>query len=299
MRKLILLSLLFVLFVLPLNVAAQESILIDTMLVQLWPEYDRDEMLVIYRIQLSADLNYPVAISLPMPTAAGEPNAVAVPGDAGNLVLTPYEMDEQGEWTFVNFTVETPIVQFEYYDPGLSTSSDERQYQYLWEGQYAVEAFSVQVQQPVGASQMQTSPGLDAPVQGPDSLQYHNGDLGSASAGQEVTLDISYTKAADTLSAEAVSQTGADDPGVSVVANSIDWVRWVGWGLGILGVGILGFAGYRWLNPVAQKDTFRQGRRGTASKKTRSSINVFCHNCGMQAKAGDKFCRECGTALRL
>ena len=232
-----------------------------------------------------------------MPTASGDANAVAVPGEGGSLVVAPYELDEQGEWTFVQVTVDAPIVQFEYYDPNLDINSDQRTFQYLWEGLYPVNSFAIQVQQPFGASGMQFTPGLESPVLGPDSLQYHNGQFGSVDAGQQLRLDMSYTKTGSLLTAEALNP-GNTDPGVAVVSSSVDWVQWAGWGLGILGIAILGYAGYRWFRPQPRKDRYRQGRQRTGQKEQKRGQSVFCHNCGTQATAADKFCRECGTELR-
>ena len=245
------------------------------MLVQLWPEFDEEAMLVIYRIQLAANLDYPLELSLPMPSAVEDANAVAVPGENGSLVITPYELEEQGDWTLVHLTVDAPLVQFEYYDPGLTISGNQRDYQYLWEGSYSVDSFTVQVEEPFSASLIQFAPELEEPFPGPDTLLYHNGDFGSVAAGEELTLDIAYTREGSLLTAEFLDSIGSTDPGVSVAASSFDWVRWVGWGLGILGVAILAYAGYSWLNPSPTKILFGRAAGGQLLRRLKMSSTYF------------------------
>ena len=71
----------------------------------------------------------------------------------------------------------------------------------------------------------------------------------------------------------------------------------------VAGVGLIGYGAYSaWRHQQGgskrrvKRQPRRQGRAGQASPQTGTA--VFCHNCGTQAVAGDKFCRECGTELR-
>ena len=57
---------------------AQSEVKLSSMEVDLWPEYDRPNVLVIYRITLPPTTTLPVDLSFRIPAAAGEPSAVAV-----------------------------------------------------------------------------------------------------------------------------------------------------------------------------------------------------------------------------
>ena len=148
--------------ILPSQVHAQEEIELSYLEVDLWPEYDSPEMLVIYRITLPPTVSLPMDLTFRIPAAVGEPSAVAGrgisdDGEAG-LFTIPYEHQVDGEWGLVTLTATMPELQLEYYDPGLHKQGATRQFDFKWPGDYAVEALMIQVQQPRDATDMSISP---------------------------------------------------------------------------------------------------------------------------------------------
>jgi len=188
---------------------AQTLLTLSSLEVDLWPEYDRPQMLVIYRITLPASVTLPVDLSLRLPATAGEPSAVAVvqPSATGekSLFTIPYTRVVSGDWGLINLTATMPELQIEYYDPGLIKQEAARQFEYRWPGDYAVDTFSIQVQQPVGARQLSISPASGSGVTGQDGLVYYNNQVGSLPAGQTFSLSINYQKDDDTLSASSLT----------------------------------------------------------------------------------------------
>ena len=81
------LSLVF-LFV-PVLTRAQQDIPFSSVEVDLWPEFDRPTMLVIYHITLPAQAKLPAPMSLRIPASVGTPNAVAAKQPDGALVDHP------------------------------------------------------------------------------------------------------------------------------------------------------------------------------------------------------------------
>ncbi len=80
----------------PLARAAAQSIpAFDSVEISLWPEFDKPAMLVIYRANLPADVQFPVSVSLPIP-AGVQPNAVAQGSADGRLVDVEYTLETQG-----------------------------------------------------------------------------------------------------------------------------------------------------------------------------------------------------------
>ena len=55
LRKWFLFALLVTLFVVPFSVQAQEQLLFEQVSVQIWPEYDSPDILVILNLQLATD----------------------------------------------------------------------------------------------------------------------------------------------------------------------------------------------------------------------------------------------------
>ncbi|MEK6220761.1 MAG: hypothetical protein N2D54_00755, partial [Chloroflexota bacterium] len=64
-----------------MGVFAQAQPSFSSVVVQLWPEYDRQEVLVIYSITLADDTQLPAQITVNIPIAAVVPTAVAFLGE--------------------------------------------------------------------------------------------------------------------------------------------------------------------------------------------------------------------------
>ena len=93
----------------------------STMDISLWPEHDRPEMLVIYRGLVSGGSNLPAQIDFRIPSAAGQPSAVAYFGEDGGRYNQDYTTHVDGEWIVVSFQLAASGFQVEYYAPlGLS-----------------------------------------------------------------------------------------------------------------------------------------------------------------------------------
>jgi len=45
-------------------VSGQSTVVFDQVMIEIWPEYDRPDVLVIYRIQLADNVSLPVQVSL-------------------------------------------------------------------------------------------------------------------------------------------------------------------------------------------------------------------------------------------
>jgi hypothetical protein len=88
-QVMLMLSLWIVLLV-PVSVQAQGKLHLSLVSVDIWPEYDRPAVLMIYHITLAPDTVLPASLSLRVPSGA-EINAVAVVDATGNLINAPYD----------------------------------------------------------------------------------------------------------------------------------------------------------------------------------------------------------------
>ncbi len=283
---------------------AQTEVRFSKLDVSLWPEYDRPTVLVIYHIALHPTISLPVDLSLRIPASAGEPSAVAVrqmtTGGESGLFTIPYERQVSGEWGVINITATAPEVQLEYYDSELEKQGAARQYEYRWPGDYAVDSLLVDVQQPLGASEMLISPAAGAGVARNDGLVYYKKDLGSLQQGQTFSLSVSYNKADDELSAanlqvQPSAPVASITPGQDIVMAALPWV------LGGLGV-LLIFGGGAWYYFSGRQNLEvkprRKRRKAELIETEDPQGHIYCHNCGKRASSGDRFCRACGTKLR-
>lgn len=302
-RWLIILAVLFSL-ILPHPVQAQEAVVIQTLEVDVWPEYDQPNVLVIYRITLSAQTKLPAEMVIRLPRSAGAPHAVAEQTANGLFNLAYTQAGEDGDWLLFRFTTTLPQLQLEFYDNSLVKEGSLRSYTYRWPGDYQVENMTIVVQQPRTATDMRLEPSTGTSGPGNDGLIYFNVPVGKVAAGSTFNLDLRYTKNDDLLTQpQAFEAVTPAAPVNRTTPGRVTFNEVIPWALGILGVLLIGI-GIIWYIQTGRQPEVSQAHKHSkrsGQPETRPEIaqdGVFCHQCGKRAANGDAFCRACGTKLR-
>jgi hypothetical protein len=263
--------------------------------VDLWPEYDRTEMLVIYRIVLPPDV-LPAELSFRIPKAVGKPYKVAVRAEDDNLYEVEADYQESEGWGLVTFSTTVPEVQLEYYDPGLEKQGATRRFEYRWSGDYAVDTTAIVIQQPLGASNMRFSSETVSTFNGADDLTYYGVQVGALAAGQTYDFSMSYQKSSDTLTKETLGVRPSGPIPQITILRVLPWVLMV-LAVGLIVVGVWIY----WRLGRPEVSVKKRRRRSSSSSQVEESTpteGVYCHMCGRRAGSGDQFCRACGTRLR-
>lgn len=282
---------------------AQTPLPVASLQVDLWPEFDRPTMLVMYQITLSPLVRLPSEVRLRIPAAAGAPHAVAVCQPGGDCFNTPFEQQAPlGEWSTLLIQATLPDLRVEYYDPRLFKDGAQRTFTYRWPGDLAVDNFRLKVQRPPSASAMTLKPGMASVSLGADDLTYYTVDVGAVPEGREVILEIAYQKANDDLTSSAMPLVPSEPLGEQNTAPrglpaALPLI------LGVLGVGLIAGGGLWYYLSGRQKER-PTARAHHARRPSRQSAAVaeegyiYCPQCGYRAEVGDRFCRRCGSALR-
>jgi hypothetical protein len=272
---------------------AQDEIVLDTFSVQLWPEFDQPAMLVIYDFTLAEDTPLPVDVALRIPTDA---TLIAVAyAPSGSLLNAPFqEPYKEGDWQVVTVTVDTVApYHLEYYAP-LTLTELQRDYVYLWAGDYAVGTFNLSVKVPVDTTEISTEPEMkDATPEGSQQsyLEWGTSGLG---VGEQLPIRVTYTKTSDRLSvSDQPLETGTVDDSTQGRVSLSNYLPYILGGLGLILIAGGGF--YFW---QTSKGKPKPRRRHRSREREEDSENIYCHQCGKRAQAGDRFCRTCGTRLR-
>jgi hypothetical protein len=282
-------------FGIPFSAHAQNPIKLSSLQVQLWPEYDQPSMLVIYDLKLPDGMLLPVNVSIGIPKDA---NLVAVASQTadGKLINTDYvgptvSADRQ----VVTLQIQSQaIYHLEYYEP-LSRSGQERNFTYVWSGDYAVDDLSVSVRIPVDTDTMTTNPIMTS-AQNADGSDILTKDFGPIGEGQQFVLSVNYVKTSDklTVSQQNVQPSqplSSGTPGRLMLANYLPYV------FGVLGVAlILGGVVFYWQSSRGRKSPGHKRKHSQAGNEPESEI--YCSQCGTRARMGDRFCRVCGAKLR-
>jgi hypothetical protein len=277
---------------------AQSNISLSSVSVEIWPEYDQPAVLVIYHIFLSSDVTLPTNVDLRIPAHA-KVYAVAVANPANELINAPYDRSVDGEWATLTITTISRNIQVEYYDI-LVTNKTSRHIVYIWPGDYKVEAFSISLQQPVGATDMVTSPTLTQNSISQGGFSYYKSAPQSLANGQSFTLTADYQKATDTLSTTGLSVQPAQ-PLTSkttgrVTMNNILPLALAGIGGAVIVIGIVGGI-YIWKSGTRPQVKFHKHSR-PPKQVVIETDETYCNQCGKRSEPGDVFCRTCGSRLQ-
>jgi hypothetical protein len=289
-------------FILPAPVKSQSEVIIDRMQINIWPEYDRRSILIIYRLSLAQQTSLPAELTISIPSAAQVPFNVAFEDVDGLLYNLDYTLTQNGRWVDVTFTTPAPGVQLEFYDPEFVRDGDYRNYEYIWPGNFVVRAMSVMVQQPVNASSMTIRPDIGRGRQGPDGLIIFTAMIGEVEAGRTFSYQIEYEKPDDELvtppmTVQPVEPINAQTAGRTTMMEVIPWV------LGSLGVLLIATGAFWYWRagrdiPEPPRKRHISGRQKEEPAPERED-QIYCHQCGKRAGSTDIFCRTCGTKLQF
>jgi hypothetical protein len=259
---------------------------LESLQIEIWPEYDRQAALVIFRAALAADTKLPATVHLRIPASSGGPSAMAYATAAsGNLLNLPYERKDAGDAITLQFSVPERYFHVEFYDR-LATGVPERAYTYTWPGDMGIGQLRVIMQEPAAVSNFSTQPKLDATASGQDGLRYHSAELGMQAAGKPLPISVRYTKADARTSAE-ILHPSVPAAAPAPAANSKDDVT-KGVLLFILVISLLVGLGTAvlWWRGRPKASAARAGAAGA------------CGKCGAPRAAGDRFCPNCGARLK-
>ena len=298
MRKLIILILLISLnaLLLPHTARAQNTLTLETLEINLWPEYDQPEMLVIYKGSLP-DNSWPVSLTFRLPKAVIKPYEVAVWVD-GSLMQATYTYKTVGNYVEVYFQATEQNFQLEYYDQ-LTINGSLRKYNFTWPGDIAIKSAAIVVQAPVDFSNMQFIPPNDVSSHlSQDNLTVYYHPIGALNQDQPYNYSINYQKSTNTLTTQKLNVRTSGPLPKSM------WIRTLPWAFGF--VALLVIAGGVWffwrsgLPQVGDKKRRRKKVAAPANVEAASAdeSGVYCHRCGRRASLTDVFCRSCGTKLR-
>lgn len=310
---------------LPVIALAQSTPKFSELTVELWPEYDRPDVLVIYRATLSSDTSLPATITFRFPARIEDLHAVAVERNGGlfNLPSENVQQERSGDELLLTVTTDSPNIHLEYYDAGMLTKEgDSRQLDYSFVSDYPIEAGRFQVQLPLEAQDLSMTPAPSNSFTDSNGFSYQAIEPTGLAAGDTVELNASYQRGTDAPSvqflppsapASAPQQPAAD---VQLVTDEAPGSTNFSLGYILIGVGValmLATGGYWWWStrhtaPAAgpaqrgpQPAARRQKRPGGSKARPRATSDEgggYCYQCGTALRPDARFCHVCGAERR-
>ncbi len=265
---------------------------IDSLDIEIWPDYDRASVLVLLTGTLPGDTRFPASVTLPLPEGA-QLNAVAridsKDGDMKDDIFS--STDSRGTLTFITSDLRFRV---EYYLP-YTVDKSQHSFDYTWLAAITVNNLQLRVQRPTWASTLDTEPSAANVVRGGDGFDYHIFPTRTVLAGQPFTLHVDYKMTTAQLSAISLPRqnTSIQTPATPAKPSTGFGINWA---LAAIVAGALIIIG-----ALIWQITIRRFspniRKHIDSQVERQSQAKFCRNCGEPIDEGDRFCSGCGSEL--
>lgn len=304
MKRTLFLLLLLLLLPAPF-VQAQTAVTLESLEVELWPDYDETAVLVLLTGTLPANTPLPATITFPLPDGADFNVVARITPDN---IMTDQGMTPQVAANQVTFIMPDSRFRVEYYQPYTATDN-QRDFTFAWQSDITVEQISVKIQQPLAATDLTTIPAAASVSEGEDGLTYHLLPGQPVTAADTYTVELNYTMSTPQLTVTFSSQDteAAELPfldATPVEETGFDWQLL----LIALGVLILVATAVWYLLNRPSSSSKRPARpkpnrpkaasQTTAAQAAHPGKANFCHRCGEPLQTEDKFCRNCGTAVK-
>ena len=300
MRKWLIFGLLLGLLVSPSAADAQGGTKLASLNIELWSEFDQPSMLVISQFVVSQDTALPVEVRLRFPNN-GNLVAVAVETNGGLYNKDFNGPEEQGNWQQIKINVESyDPHRIEYYQP-LTRDGDKRQFKYQWFGDYYVKEFQISMLVPADSTELITSPVLQNTAMSADGASVAGtvtkNDL---RMGNSFQFELEYQRTSDTLIQSNAGQVDQIQPSGPVDESTPGRVSITNLPLIIAGFGValivIALLSYWRSTQLGEEKAPKRRRRHAESSGDRQA---YCHECGARAHPGDRFCRTCGSRLKI
>jgi len=280
---------------------------IETLILDIWPDYDDPSVLVLMTGTLPPDTPLPATITIPISENA-QINAVARI-NSDNQMLD--DVDYTTENGMLTITTPDPRFRVEYYAP-YETNGNTHTYSFDWLSDVPVEGILAAVQQPTGATNMNVTPSnANIVTDTTDGFTYYTFPPDAIAAGESFNISFDYDMATPQLSIENLplsnlsSETNTASAPSSSDSSSSDSFSFeninIAYVIGLIGIVLLAVVitwqiATRKTQPASKSRKPRPKRTTSTAKSTGKA--QFCHQCGNKLTGNDKFCRKCGTAVK-
>ena len=293
--------LIIMLMVLPsatVSFAQEKNISISKLAISLWPEYDKIQVLVMYKGSVSGDVQLPAEIQFNILPGTKNPDVASVTL-TGAHIHDPFEIKVDDKGTYVSFVLKERDFHIEYYFNPFTPGVNDKAFSYSYKSYYQVSNFSYEVQQPVGAFDFKTSPISFQEFTDEKGITHSQVSAGSLAAGETKIVSVSYYKSGSETSLQKIEKSGKSTNIYTIIST----------GVLILLIAVMIYSYYGNSAKKRSKVQRAGAKRKTHTARAKAnepsekliyrSDNVpnFCSNCGEKVDYNAIFCGSCGKHI--
>lgn len=293
---------------------------LSNLLVELWPEYDRPETLVIYRVELDETTAVPNTLTFRLPGHIERLHAVAYEQNGELFALTQDQigLQQEGDVSVLTFPAQSRRVQFEYYDPEILTREGQnRRLVFDFVAPYEVTNLTFDVQTPLQAENFSLTPEPTGSFTSQDGFTFYEVERAGVATGEPFELTVTYSRSTDEVSIATLTLPSEHAADIFVAQEAEPGPNFnLAYGLIGLGLLLLLLSGgsYLWTQraqrltstksdgPGQPVQSRRKEKSGKQLKKDLPSAPAaaagFCYRCGTPLRPEANFCHACGAERR-
>lgn len=268
--------------------------------VEVWPEYDRPTVLVMYDGTLADATGLPRQVSVLVPTSATGIIPTFENADGTLAAEQPFTSVKQADgFTLISYSVKTANYHIEYYDD-LVRGGPDKTMDFVFKSPAPADQVTLEIQQPSAATNFVVTPAPKS-TRTESGFTYSVYNFTNVTSGQALTAQAKYYKAdqhPSVLPTSAPDAVPATAPAVSSASTSSTVFIVIALVL-LLGVALLGFyifqQRYRTPSPALSPSRQPRVRKRAGSGKAASA---FCTQCAATLGPEDNFCPKCGAKRR-
>jgi hypothetical protein len=283
---------------------AGEQPSLATLQISLWPEFDRPELLVIYRGLLAEETALPAMIEVSIPSDIAAPSAVAYVDEADQRLNLAYTSRVEGDARIVSFELPALGFQLEYYDTLPIEATGRRTYTFDYRADYDVAELGIEFQVPPTAQNFVLEPPADSAFPESGGVVYHVVQAGALAQGENRSWTFRYDKDNPGLTLEALEQAEEQAPSVLPTTEATaggDGSTGLIFLVAFVALVAVGAAAF-WLGRRTGTEAAPVVDTPFPARKKRLERGIgqraFCHKCGTQLRPDSEFCHKCGAIVR-
>lgn len=263
---------------------------VNSLKIDLWPEYDKPMVLVMIDGWIAESVELPIEVRLPV-MEGGIVHMGCSITSAGAHIHESFKEGTDEDGNYVTFVLRERHFHLEYYYNSFR-DTPFRKFDFQFKSPFNISNVQVEIKEPLGSTGFILNPPSKYPMKNRSGITIHSINFGGVKIGEGINLSAEYSKG-DLVPSNKRNK---------ISPPTVDTYKLLTILFGSILFILLGYAAFRWSS--APSNTDKKRKKKSKKHKTRyqikgesiKSVRInFCSQCGSELKSPAHFCGVCGT----